>query len=72
MESAFSSLYGYTSDEHGIRHGSIDFTNAPSEDAKFMLVACAAFVNYLLEKWIRISNQNPDGPNKDISDTEKE
>ena len=72
MESAFSSLYGYTSDEHGIRHGSIDFTNAPSEDAKFMLVACAAFVNYLLEKWIRISNQNSDGTNKEISNTEKE
>lgn len=51
MESAFSSLYGYTSDEDGIRHGGIDFTNAPSEDAKFMLVSCSAFINYLIEKW---------------------
>lgn len=50
MESAFSSLYGYTSDEDGIRHGGIDFTNAPPEDAKFMLVSCSAFVNYLIEK----------------------
>lgn len=50
MESAFSSLYGYTSDESGIRHGSIDFTEAPAEDAKFMLITCSAFMNYLIEK----------------------
>lgn len=54
MESAFSSLYGYTSDENGIRHGGIDFTNAPAEDAKFMLVSCSSFVNYLIEKWSKI------------------
>ena len=54
MESAFSSLYGYTSDENGIRHGGIDFTNAPAEDAKFMLVSCSAFVNYLIEKQAKI------------------
>ena len=50
MESAFSSLYGYTSDENGIRHGGMNFRNAPSEDAKFMLITCSAFVNYLMEK----------------------
>lgn len=49
--SSMSSLYGYTSDEGGIRHGSIDFTGATSEDAKYMLIACSAFVNYLIEKW---------------------
>ena len=54
IESAFSSLYGYTSDENGIRHGGIDFTNAPAEDAKFMLVSCSSFVNYLIEKWSKI------------------
>ena len=51
MEKAFLSLYGYTSDENGIRHGGIDFTNAPSEDAKYMLISCSAFINYLIEKW---------------------
>lgn len=55
MESAFSSLYGYTSDASGIRHGGIVFTNAPSEDAKYMLVSCSAFVNYLIEKWSKIN-----------------
>lgn len=56
MENAFSSLYGYTSDENGIRHGGIDFTSAPAEDAKYMLVSCSAFVNYLIEKWSKVSD----------------
>ena len=55
MESAFSSLYGYTSDEDGIRHGSIGFTNAPAEDAKYMLISCSAFINYLIEKSAKIN-----------------
>ena len=55
MENAFSSLYGYTSDENGIRHGGIDFTSAPAEDAKYMLISCSAFVNYLIEKWEKIN-----------------
>ncbi|MDR1014603.1 MAG: hypothetical protein LBL86_06450 [Coriobacteriales bacterium] len=50
LETAFSNLYGYTSDENGIRHGGVDFKNAPAEDAKYMLVSCSAFVNYLIEK----------------------
>ena len=58
MESAFSALYRYTSDEDGIRHGGIDFTNAPAEDAKYMLISCSAFINYLIEKWTKI---NPEG-----------
>lgn len=55
MESAFSSLYGYTSDEDGIRHGSIDFREAPIEDARYMLITCSAFVNYLMEKYRSIT-----------------
>lgn len=51
MQSGFSALYGYTSDENGIRHGGIDFTGATAEDAKYMLASCSAFVNYLIEKW---------------------
>lgn len=56
LEGAFSSLYGYTSDENGIRHGGIDFKNAPAEDAKYMLVSCSAFVNYLIEKWSKVQS----------------
>lgn len=54
MIRAFDALYGYASDEDGIRHGGIDFKNVPEEDAKYMLVSCSAFVNYLIEKWSRI------------------
>lgn len=54
MESAFVSLYAYTSDEKGIRHAGMDFVNAPAEDAKYMLVTCSAFINYLIEKWSKV------------------
>lgn len=51
MRSAFEKLYGYTSDESGIRHGGIDFTEASMADAKFMLITCAAFIDYLEDKY---------------------
>lgn len=50
LENAFKQLYSYTSDEKGIRHAGIDFVSAPAEDAKFMLISCSAFINYLIEK----------------------
>lgn len=50
LREAFSKLYGYTSDADGIRHAMLEGSNIDSEDAKFMLVACSAFVNYLVEK----------------------
>ena len=54
LKSAFSQLYGFTSDENGIRHGGIDFRNASSEDAYFMLISCSAFINYLKVKYSKI------------------
>jgi len=50
LKSAFSNLYGYTNDAKGIRHALLDETNLDFEDAKFMLVSCAAFINYLISK----------------------
>lgn len=50
MKEAFKKLYGYTSDAQGIRHGGMFFENASEEDAKYMLVSCSAFINFLLEK----------------------
>jgi len=44
---AFKSLYGYTSDESGIRHAFTNDKTIDFEDAKFMLVACSAFINYI-------------------------
>jgi hypothetical protein len=52
MKNGFSSLYGYTNDEHGIRHALLDDATAKVDeaDALFMLGACAAFVSYLINK----------------------
>ncbi len=50
LESGFNSIYGYTSDAGGIRHAMMDDTNCDFDDAKYMLVSCSAFVNYLIGK----------------------
>jgi hypothetical protein len=50
LSGAFSKLYGYTSDAGGIRHALLDEPNLYFEDAKFMLVSCSAFINYLVAK----------------------
>ncbi|KFC01057.1 hypothetical protein GTGU_03574 [Trabulsiella guamensis ATCC 49490] len=51
MKNAFSSLYGYTSDTGGIRHSLTDAGENPTlEDARYMLVICSAFSNYLISK----------------------
>jgi hypothetical protein len=47
---AFDKLYLYTCDDGGIRHALKDDLGPDAEDAKFMLVACSAFVNYLTVK----------------------
>ena len=48
MQQAFEKLYAYTSDASGIRHaGRLDGKSSTFEEAKFMLVSCSAFVNYL-------------------------
>jgi hypothetical protein len=44
---AFIKLFAYTSDADGIRHGGIDLEYVAFEDAKFFLVTCSAFINYL-------------------------
>lgn len=53
FKAAFEKLYGYTSDEEGIRHSLMTESDVQSEDAKFMLVSCSAFVNYVIEKCSR-------------------
>lgn len=55
LKESFIKIYGYTSDAGGIRHsGGID-NNTTFEEAKFMLVTCSAFLNYL----IAIYENNP-------------
>lgn len=55
LETAFTKLYAYTSDEGGIRHAEGLFVSEVSfEEAKFMLVSCSAFVNYLIAEYGKI------------------
>jgi AbiJ-like protein len=50
LAKGFATLYGYTSDEDGIRHAILEETNVGFDEAKFMLVACSAFVHFLISK----------------------
>lgn len=50
LEKGFKQIYGYTSDADGIRHGLMEIADCDFEDAKFMLVSCSAFINYLIAK----------------------
>lgn len=55
LKNAYSSLYGYTSDEGGIRHAEGMFeSDVTFEEAKFMLVSCCAFINYLIAEYGKI------------------
>lgn len=47
LTAAFSKLYGYTSDEGGIRHALHDAENIRFEDASFFMVVCSAFINFV-------------------------
>jgi hypothetical protein len=47
LKEGFIKLYGYSCDEAGIRHANGLDMNTTYEEAKFMLVACSAFLNYL-------------------------
>jgi hypothetical protein len=52
LKAAFGSLYGYSSDEEGVRHALVFGNEAQVDeaDALFMLGACASFVSYLLAR----------------------
>ena len=51
LKIAFSALYGYTSVEGGIRHSLLEEgVKIEMEEARFMLITCSAFVNYLISK----------------------
>lgn len=52
LREGFLKIYGYTSDEQGIRHALLDSDEAKVglEEAVFMLGACASFASYLWRK----------------------
>jgi AbiJ N-terminal domain 4 len=47
MQQAFEKLYGYTSDSGGIRHGLMELKEVGFAEAKFFLVVCSAFINFV-------------------------
>jgi len=49
LKAAWSKLYGWSSDEDGIRHGAVDPADVDQALAKYTLVSCSAFVSYLIE-----------------------
>jgi hypothetical protein len=62
LKGAFDKLYGYTSNQGGIRHAMVDDTQVGLTEARYMLVACSAFVSYLIDKANEagISLESPD------------
>ena len=57
LNGAFDKLYGYTSNANGIRHANgLGEGDSTFEEAKYMLISCSAFVNYLKEN-MRYKNE---------------
>lgn len=50
LKLGFEKLYAYTNDKNGIRHALMENQNLSIEDARFFLISCSAFTNYLIEK----------------------
>jgi hypothetical protein len=57
------SLYGYTSDEDGIRHAILEEKDIGFDEAKFMLITCSALVNFIISKANK-HNLLPKSPNE--------
>ncbi|MCF8484518.1 MAG: hypothetical protein K9G71_04845 [Rhodobacteraceae bacterium] len=48
LRDGFEKLYAYTSDADGIRHALLNDNTLTQADARYMLVSCSAFANYLM------------------------
>ena len=57
LKEAFSKLYGYASDEEGVRHALLINPKSPAgqDEAVFMLGACASFASYLWRRHRSVS-----------------
>lgn len=59
LKSATLALYGYASDEGGIRHAERETESTVTfEEAKFMMVTCSATVNYLVAEYGKHGTEN--------------
>lgn len=53
LKEGYKKIYGYTSDEGGIRHPMLEDNTVGFAEAKYMLVSCSAFVNYIIDNAIK-------------------
>ena len=60
LEQGLGNLYGYTSNEQGVRHSLLDQgqSNVGQDEAVFMLGACASFASYLWRKHLVTSGND--------------
>ncbi len=59
LKNALNTLYGWTSENGNIRHANIKNSDNPTfDEAKFMVVACSAFINYLISKKASLGGGN--------------
>ncbi|WP_457507334.1 AbiJ-NTD4 domain-containing protein [Vreelandella sulfidaeris] len=49
LKTVYSTLYGYTCEEDGIRHALNEVSKFEYPEARYMLIVCSAFVNYVIE-----------------------
>jgi hypothetical protein len=59
LHEGFKNLYWYTCGPEGIRHGLMDQSTCDLDDAKYLLVSCSAFVNYLVAKGVKAELLKP-------------
>jgi hypothetical protein len=60
LKEAFQKLYDYTNGPDGIRHELLENAQTVGfEEAKFMIVACSAFVNYITAKQAAMAPKHP-------------
>lgn len=62
FKKALHNLFGFTSDAGGIRHGEKPNENLPIDQntARFMLVTCSAFINYIISQDSGLRNDKPE------------
>ncbi|MDY3556064.1 hypothetical protein R5W24_005227, partial [Gemmata sp. JC717] len=67
IREGYRNIFKYTCDDHGIRHGLKDGRQPEQEDARFMLVTCSAFANFIIEKARKLGKIPKYPPDKSIS-----
>lgn len=55
LKEGYLKIYGYTSDEDGIRHPMLEDKKVGFAEAKYMLVSCSAFVNYIIDNSSKVN-----------------